>query len=61
MGDIDEIFLQTGGAKPNRSPHGDCPVEDTAALPRENQSLAASITAKFGSGPRFFHAMTPSL
>jgi hypothetical protein len=52
--DIDEIFLQAGGTKPNCSPLGDGPIEDAAALSRYDRSVTANIDANFGIRLRVF-------
>jgi hypothetical protein len=45
IGDIDVIFLQAGGTKPNCSPLGDGPIEDAAALSRAvHLALAKNLT-----------------
>ena len=54
IGEIDEIFLQTGGGKPNCPPLGDCALEDTAGLSRGNRSVAADIDGNLGIGLRAF-------
>jgi hypothetical protein len=54
IGEIDEIVLQTGGSKPNCPPLGNCPLEDSAALPPDNRSVAADIDANLGIRLRAF-------
>jgi hypothetical protein len=53
-GDLDEIFPQTGGGKPNCPALGHCPVENAATPPRNNGSITVDIDANFSIGLRTF-------
>src|ERR1700730_10395569 len=54
IGDIDVIFLQAGGTKPNCSPLGDGPIQDAAALSRYDRSVTANSDASCGIRLRVF-------